>query len=94
MAIFIGNSEKAELGAPREKTKSTLRQSIAFLRLCPRTVSYFFFSFCEIFTREARNDLAEPVEIDAFEGGWIRTFSGKLPHASQHRINVPKYRFL
>ena len=70
MAVFIGNGVEAEhgfLGAPSAKSKSALREGIVFFRLCPGKVSYFCFSFCENFTREARNDLAMPVEVDALE---------------------------
>ena len=35
--------------------------------------------FCEIFTSEARNDLAKPVEVDVFEGGWVKAFSRRIP---------------
>ena len=51
MAVFIGNSVKAEhwfLEAPGTKTKSTLRQGVVFFRLCPGKVSYFCFSFSEV----------------------------------------------
>ena len=94
MAVFIGNGVEAEhwfLGTPSAKSKSALRRGIVFFRLCPGKVSYFRLSFCEILTREARNDLAKPVEVDAFEGHWIKAFSRRLPRltTSHLRADVP-----
>ena len=82
MDVFIGNSMKEEhwfLGAPRAKSNSAFRQGTVFFRLCLEEVSYFSFSFCEVFTRQARNDLAEPVEINAFERNRIKAFSHEFP---------------
>ena len=82
MTVFIGNSMEAEhwfLSTPSAKSKSALRQGIVFFRLCPGKVHYLCFSFCEIFTSEARNDLAKPVEVDAFEGGWIGACPNGFP---------------
>ena len=75
-------SVKAEhwfLGAPSTKSKSAFRQGTVFFRLCPGEVSYFCFSFCEVFTREARNDLAEPVEVNAFETDRTKAFPHWVP---------------
>ena len=94
MAVFIGNGVEAEhwfLGTPSAKSKSALRQGM--FRLCPGKVSYFRFSFCEILTQEARNDLAKP---------WKSMLSKEIgskhfptgSHASQHRISVPRCLFL
>ena len=77
MTVFIGNSVKAEhrfLGAPSAKTKSALRQGVILFRLCPREAAKFRFSFCNSFTREACNDLAQQVKVDVFEGVWIKAF--------------------
>ena len=82
MAVFIGNSVKAEhrfLGAPSAKSKSVFRQGTVLFRLCPGEVSHLCFSFCEVFTREARNNLAKPVEVNAIEGDRIKAFSHRFP---------------
>ena len=91
---LVGNSVKTEhwfLGAPSAKSKSALRQGIVIFRLCPRKVHHLRFSFCKIFTSEARNDLAEPVEVDAFEGGWIEAFPNGFPRlaTSHERAEMP-----
>ena len=44
-----------------------------------------------MFTSWVRNDLAEPVEVDAFEGGWIEAISNGFPRltTSHQRAEVP-----
>ena len=41
--------------------------------------TYFCFFFREAFTREARNDPAQPVKVDAFHGGRIKAFLHGFP---------------
>ena len=81
MAVFISNvkEEHCFLGARSTKSKSAFRQGTVFFRLCPGEVSHFSFSFCEIFTREARNDLAKSVEMNAFERNRVKAFSHGFP---------------
>ena len=82
VTVFIGDGVKADhwfLGGPSAKSESAFRQGTAFFRLCPGEVSYFCFSFCEVFTREARNNLAQPVKVDALEGFRIKAFRHQFP---------------
>ena len=92
MAVFIGIYVKADnwfLGEPSTKSKSAFRQGTVFFRLCPGEVSYFCFSFREVFTREARNDLAKPVEVNAFERDRIKAFSHGFPRfTTSHECNA------
>ena len=53
------------------ESKSAFREGFVFFRLCSGEVSNLSFSFCDNFTREARNDLAKP----ALERDRIKAFA-------------------
>ena len=40
---------------------------------------YFCLSFCNIFPREARNELAQPMEVNALEGALVEAVSDRFP---------------
>ena len=78
MTVFISSVKtKHRLSG----TSPSLRfgQRIVFLRLCPRKVPYHSFSFCTVFATEACNNLAEPMEFDAFKGDWVDAFLNGVP---------------
>ena len=64
-----------------------------FFRLCPTEVAHFRLSFCKSFKSEARNNLAQPLKVDAFERVRNKAFHHRF-HASQHRMSVQRSLFL
>ena len=81
MAAFIGNSVEAEhwfLGAPSPSLHFARALSFS---VCVQERFPISASRSSRFSRvEARNDLAKPVEVDAFEGDRIKAFSHRIPY--------------
>ena len=98
VAVFIGDSVEAQIAlvswsARREDQACTSPRRCLFPSVS-KGGYIIFFSLCKSFSCETRNNLAQPMKVNALEGAVGRSFFPTGSHASQQCISVPRCLFL